>query len=217
MRAEFEAMARQFLAGPAGMAKEIAMCVPNTPWNWRPEALRIGAYGWATHADIGGGYGENENGLATVALSWMVAQAQAAGVKMNTQDVSVDMNNPVIHDQSNALRVGNPLTTPNFRAPGTIYGTNTYAVEDRLVNGGLGGSTQRAQTFGAPEPGGNRSMTNADTHQFIDYTARNTANDTRKTDDIPEIRNLQNRTGTVDMQSYMSWLRQHGYAFAGEW
>lgn len=184
----------------------------NTPGRVRIERGFIGA-----HADIGGGYGANENGLASVALSWMVAQAQVAGVNMNAQAVRIDMNNPVIHDQSNALRVGNPLTTPNFQAPGTVYGTNTYAVEDRLVNGGRGGGTQRTQTFGAPEPGGNRSMTNVDTHPFISYTPRNTANDTRRTTDIPEIRNLQNRTGTVDMQSYMSWLRQHGYVFAGEW
>ena len=183
----------------------------NTPGRVRIERGFIGA-----HADIGGGYGANENGLASVALSWMVAQAQVAGVNMDTQDISIDMSNPVIHDQSNALRVGNPLTTPNFQAPGAV-GTKTYAVEDRQVNGGMGGGTQRTQTFGAPEPGGNRSMTNADTHPFINYTRRNTANDTRRTTDIPEIRNLQNRTGTVDMQSYMSWLRQHGYVFTGEW
>jgi hypothetical protein len=183
----------------------------NTPGRVRIERGFIGA-----HADIGGGYGANENGLASVALSWMVAQAQIAGVKMNTQRISIDMSNPVIHDQSNALRVGNPLTTPNFVAPNAAWGTHTYTVEDRVVNGGRGGRTQRTQTFGSPAPDGNRSMTNADTHPFINYTPRNTARDTRSTNDIPEIRNLHNRTGTVDMTSYMNWLREHGYVFAGD-
>ena len=41
------------------------------------------------------------------------------------------------------------------------------------------------------------------------------ANDTCRTNDIAEVRNLNNETGTVNMQAYMSWLRGHGYAFAG--
>jgi RHS repeat-associated protein len=182
--------------------------------SYAPGRIRIERGFIGAHADIGGGYGSKENGLATVALSWMVAQAQIADVAMETGRIEIDMNNPIIHDQSNALRVGNPSTTPQIQAPGTIWGTNTYNVEDRQVNGGLGGGTQRTQTFG-PLGDGSGSMTNADTHQFINYTPRHIANDTRRTTDIAEIRDLQNRTGTVDMQNYMSWLRQHGYSFAG--
>jgi RHS repeat-associated protein len=167
------------------------------------------------HADIGGGYGDN-NGLSTVALSWMVAQAQLAGVSMNSADIRIDMNNPVIHDQSNALRVGNPLTTSTFQAPGALFGTNTYTVEDREVHGGLGTGTERGQTFGPAGPDGSSSMTNADTHQFINYTPRDTAGDTRKTNNIPEIQDLHNQTGAVDMTSYINWLRLHGYTFAGD-
>jgi RHS repeat-associated protein len=186
----------------------------NTPGRVRIERGFIGA-----HADIGGGYSANENGLATVALSWMVAQAKIAGVAMNTQGITIDMNNPVIHDQSNALRVGNPLLTSNFQAPKTVLGikvgVQTYAVEDRLVNGGLGSGRQRGQTF-APTISSDTSLSNVDTHQFINYTPRDTAGDTRRTTDIPEISNLHNRTGTVDMGAYINWLRQHGYTLAGE-
>lgn len=185
----------------------------NTPGRVRIERGFIGA-----HADIGGGYGADDNGLATVALSWMVAQAKIAGVDMNTQTTTIDMNNPAIHDQSNALRVGNPLITKNFQAPKTVLGINwgiqTYTVEDRQVNGGSGSGMQRGQTF-SPAGASNGSLTNADTHQFINYTPRDTAGDTRRTTDIPQITNLHNRTGTVDMAAYMNWLRRHGYTFAG--
>ncbi|MDP2198847.1 MAG: RHS repeat-associated core domain-containing protein, partial [Sulfurimicrobium sp.] len=177
------------------------------------------------HADIGGGYGANENGLSTVALSWMVWQAQIAGVRMNTGQISIDMNNPVVHDQSNLIRFGDPRTAPaTFQIDGLLWGTNTRALEDRQVLGGLGGGTQRTQTFGTPEAGGNRSMTNADTHQFIAYADRRPANigqDSRPTNEIPGLQgvpgNLEpsNATGTVDMQAYMSWLRSNGYVFAG--
>lgn len=185
-----------------------------------PGKVRIELGFIGAHSDVGGGYGDN-NGLSTVALAWMVGQAQIAGVRMDASGISIDMNNPVIHDQSNAIRVGDPLRTRQFRAPGTLWGTNTYTVEDRVVRRGLGGVTQRTQTFGSPEPGGNRSMTNADTHQFISYTPRpaNVAEDARSSNDIAAIRDLQNRTGSVKMQDYMSWLRGHGYVFAGlgEW
>jgi hypothetical protein len=177
------------------------------------------------HADIGGGYGANENGLSFVALNWMVGQAQIAGVTMR-QPPAIDMNNPVqVHDQSNVIRFGDPRTAPaTFEIDGAIYGTNTRALEDREVLGGLGGGTQRTQTFGPPAAGGNRSMTNADTHQFITYTDRRPANigqDTRPTNDIPGLQGVpgnqrpSNVTGTVDMQSYMSWLRNNGYVFTG--
>ena len=137
---------------------------------------------------------------------------------MNVSNISVGTNDPVVHDQSNALRVGDPRTVQQFRVQGTLFGTNQYPVEDRVVSGGLGGGTQRTQTFGPAEAGGNRSLTNADidTERFITYTPRNfQANDTRRTTDIDEVRRLNNETGTVNMQAYMSWLRGHGYAFAG--
>lgn len=110
----------------------------------------------------------------------------------------------------------------NFQVCGftnCLLGSVAYNAEDREVRGGLGGGTQRTQTFGPAEPGGNRSTANADTHPFITYMPRpdNIQADTRNSNDIAEIRNLSNRTGTMDIQGYMSWLRQHGYVFAGEY
>jgi len=53
----------------------------------------------------------------------------------------------------------------------------------------------------------------------VSLLARVTA---RKTNDIPGLQGTGNNprpsniTGTVNMQQYMSWLRTHGYTFAGE-
>jgi hypothetical protein len=119
------------------------------------------------HADIGGGYAESESALSRVALLWMVGQAQLAQVNINLAELpSIPVGSAVLHDQSNMLRFGDPR-----RAPATtevqgftfgLLGNVTYPTEDRLVRGGLGGGTQRTQTFGPSEAGGNRSMTNAD-------------------------------------------------------
>jgi len=190
----------------------------------QPGQVRIERGFIGAHADIGGGYAEGENQLSSVALSWMVGQAQLAGVNMDLSYLpAIPVTSAVIHDQSNMLRFGDPRQAPTtievqgFTAG--LLGNATYPTEDRLVRGGLGGGTQRTQTFGPAEAGGNRSMTNADTHRFITYTPRpdNIQTDARRSQDIAEIRDLRNRTGEVDMQSYLSWLRQHGYVFAGEY
>lgn len=124
------------------------------------------------------------------------------------------MNNPIIHDQSNALRVGNPLATPQFtnRSGRAGVNVNTYRVEDREVRGAASGTTQRTMGFGTPESGRNRSLTNGETHGLISYQGRaNTGNPNETWASL-----TSNQTGRVDMQGYMSWLRQHGYAFAGQ-
>ena len=190
----------------------------------QPGQVRIERGFIGAHADIGGGYAANENGLSTVALSWMVGQAQIAGVNMDMSRVpEIASSDPFVHDQSNVIRFGDPRQAPaNFQVCGftnCLLGSVAYNTEDREVRGGQGDGTQRTQTFGPAEPGGNRSMTNADTHPFITYMPRpdNIQADTRNSNDIAQIRDLSNRTGTVDIQSYMSWLRQHGYVFAGEY
>ena len=75
----------------------------------------------------------------------------------------------------------------------------------------------RTMGFGAAQAGGDRSLTNADTHRFITYNPRpaNINQDTRITNDIAAIKQNGNQTGTVDMQAYVSWLRNNGYALAG--
>ena len=197
-----------------GFALESIGASSNTRGRTRIERGFIGA-----HADIGGGYNSSENGLSSVALSWMVRQAQTAGVRMDTMDIAINTNNSIIHDQSNVLRFGNPLTSPaQMRiGNGTRNGFNLYPVEDRQVRGGQGGVSQRTQSFGPADPAGYRSLTSAETHIFINYASRptNIAEDTRKTNNIAAIVNFNNRTGTVSMQNYMNWLRSNGYAFAG--
>lgn len=169
---------------------------------------------------IGTGYGDDDS-LAKVALAWMVGQAQIAGVAMNGQNINTPTGNPVIHDQSNNIRFGNPQTAPATITvqgfTGGLAGNVTYNREDRVVNGAVSGTTQRTMGFGAAQAGGNRSLTNADTHRFITYNPRpaNINQDTRITNDIAAIKQNGNQTGTVDMQAYVSWLRNHGYALAG--
>ncbi|MGX5649476.1 RHS repeat-associated core domain-containing protein [Hydrogenophaga borbori] len=100
------------------------------------------------HADIGGGFGENENQLAQVALVWMLDQARAAGVNMTDPDeLHGIVSNPGIHDKSDSIQTGAP-------APGS---------EDRQVRY-LGGArtVQREMPF-------TEGMSWADTQTFIDY------------------------------------------------
>ena len=181
------------------------------------------------HADIGGGYGDDD-GLASVALNWMVAQAQLAGVAMNLKQLRpIDLGTPLVHDQSNVIRFGDPRDGPptfevlNGDRPRLI--TRTYALEDRQVRGGLGGGTQRTQTFGGAEGRDNRSMVSAETHQFISYLPRRPDNVEALTLPTNSIGGLQgapmhsspsNATGTVDMPAYLNWLLEHGYVFAGD-
>jgi hypothetical protein len=181
------------------------------------------------HADIGGGYPDSEDQLSAVALSWMVAQARIAGVNFNMGLLPVIPQGSVtLHDQSNAIRVGNPVLNPEIPRIGL-----DADVEDRTVKGATAGGTQRNMSFGSTT-----SMTNADTHQFIDYTQRNPRNYIPLDRDIPDSTraalenfakedngsldvaqnpaSLKNKTGTVNMSGYMQWLRSHGYCFAGD-
>lgn len=207
--------------------------------NVRIERGFIGA-----HADIGGGYPDSEDQLSAVSLSWMVAQAEIAGVNFKMSLLpSISNSTAVLHDQSNAIRVGNPAKNPDI----PLLGLDA-SVEDRAVNGAIsmfGTTTQRTMSF--LEPGGSKSMTNADTHQFINYTDRNEYNWLTHplSDPVPppgldivaqaawlikhtayekfaqngdgvDPTTLVNKTGTVKMADYMKWLRDKGYCFAGD-
>lgn len=98
------------------------------------------------HADIGGGFGENDSQLARVALVWMVEQAEAAGVTMHAPPSTV-IPDPVLHDKSNSIQTGAP-------AP---------ASEDRQVRYRDGARTvQREMPF-------TEGMSWADTQAFIHY------------------------------------------------
>ena len=135
------------------------------------------------HADIGGGYGPDENQLAQVALEWMVKQAVAAGVIMDDIPRTV-IARPIMHDMSK-----------NQNAPD---GRPTW--EDRNVHY-RDGTVVKQQDMDLP------GMKFRDTEQFITYrpsTVDENGNLVRGP--APGM-----GTGTVDMAGYLAWLRANGY------
>jgi RHS repeat-associated protein len=156
------------------------------------------------HADIGGGFGPDENQLAQVALVWMVDQAKAAGVSMKEPPNTI-IANPIIHDKSDAIRFGSPKAGSPFVNDSTWnndYDIPTTSIpgsgaEDREVRYLDGSKTTQREMTGT-------GMTFADTEQFITYTERS---------DLPKntFGYTTNQTGTVDMQGYLNWLNANGY------
>jgi RHS repeat-associated protein len=167
------------------------------------------------HADVGGGYDDGSNQLSFVALNWMVAQATMAGVEMKAPTDTMPIQNPIIHDQSNAIRMGNPNNTASrvvrrVNGNGLPYNeTVTLVAEDRMIkiNGQESGKTQRTMTFN------NNGMTNSLTHDFINYPVRDPWRSLAKT--TPSAKDV-NDTGTVKINQYVDWLRKNGYCFAGD-
>jgi RHS repeat-associated protein len=190
-----------------GFALESIGPSSNTPGRVRIEMGFIGS-----HSDIGGGYPGGENQLSLVALNWMVAQARQAQVNIRSAP-PINMNNPVIHDQSTAIHLGDPRNQAMI--PGQMPNTIAFRrAEDRWVNypciqASVGATcvqqlttTQRNMTFN------NRSLTNAQTHTCIDYTERNIY----ARQGSPQLRQT---TGQVHMRCYTELLRNHGYQFDG--
>lgn len=67
-----------------------------------PGQVRIERGFIGAHSDIGGSFADGD--LAKVALTWMVEQATAAGVQMDTAQLERSIvSNPVIHDKSSNL------------------------------------------------------------------------------------------------------------------
>jgi len=157
------------------------------------------------HADIGGGYPDDEQGLSRVALNWMVQQAKNAGVTM--KDVPpIPMNAVVLHDQSNVIRVGDPrVLVPKEVTHGDIPWIDYVFTEDREVRGATSGGSQRTMGFD------NGGMVHADTLSYITWLPREVEQLGKGTALDP--RKLGNVTGTVDMQGYLEWLRDpsNGY------
>ncbi len=181
-----------------------------------PGQVRIERGFIGAHADIGGGYEQGENQLSFVALNWMVKQARLAGVTVRLSGLdSIPTTNPIIHDQSNSLRIGHPDNPERHHVSrevpeGDITRTEweLLRAEDREVRGAASGTTQRTMgftAFGAAD----QSMTNADTHQYISYFDRPVSNDPDDTWNVL----TGNQTGTVDIAGYMAWLKANGYSF----
>lgn len=185
-----------------------------TPGQIRIERGFIGA-----HADIGGGYAEGENQLSFVALNWMVQQASLADVTMNLAGLdSIPTINPIIHDQSNSLRIGHPDNPAKHHISREIHEgdiTRTewelLRAEDREVRGAVSGTTQRTMGFTELGPE-NKSMVNAETHDYIGYLIRPVGNDPDKTWNAL----TGNQTGRVNIAGYMDWLKDNGYTFPAQ-
>jgi RHS repeat-associated protein len=173
----------------------------STPGRVRVERGFIGA-----HADIGGGYRESEAGLSLVALNWMVRQATDAGVQVLVDRIpGLPTTNPILHDQSNAMNLNDPRQPENL---GSRPPYIRVAAEDREVSGAVSGNSARTMGFN------NNSMTNADTHRYINYTRRDV--NQLGTGSALDPTTLANRTGTVEIAGYLAWLRAHGYCFVGD-
>jgi RHS repeat-associated protein len=165
------------------------------------------------HADIGGGFADNE--LSKVALAWMIEQATTAGVKMDETLISIS-STAVLHDKSNNIQTGQPVDTCALCTGG----------EDRTVNGAVSGNTGRKMGFGTSS----NSMVYADTQDpktnFIIYQDRNTlarytnadvwdGNKKTGTEGVTSsmVGKLKtDETGTVNVQAYVAWLKLNGYS-----
>ena len=177
-----------------------------------PNTTRIERGFLGAHADIGGGY-EINNELSLVALNWMVKQATNAQVPMKGNAPAIPDKSALVHEQSNVIHLGNPNVRGTFTHNGLATGTRlSRNAEDRLVKRSCnpsaaatrtcrgGTTTQRALNFD------NNSMTNAETHELISYTAR----DVHAPAGSP---GMKQTTGIVNLTNYVKWLKDRGYDF----
>ena len=174
------------------------------------------------HADIGGGYAPGQDQLSQVALHWMVAQATRAGVNMEAPDPLA--MSAVLHDQSNNMLIGNPTEVRDgnrtdiraYRLPQALRSNSPSGFarpEDREVRNAAGGTRQRQMVFAGRTAEGSRSMTNADTHEFIAYQQRSV--DQYGKAKVGDSLRMDNNTGTVDITRYVDWLRKNNYCLWG--
>jgi RHS repeat-associated protein len=140
-----------------------------------------------SHADIGGGFKEND--LSLVALAWMVEQAQLAGVTMDKEPIEV-IPNPVLHDKSDHIQTSQPVKT-------FLYQTDDREV--RYLDGRT--TTQRMMVVDG--------MSYADTTEYIRFTDRNQLPRSDRPDRETDI--TTNITGTVNLPGYLEWLHCHRY------
>jgi RHS repeat-associated protein len=169
----------------------------------RPGQVRIERGFLGAHADIGGGYPESEGSLSLVALNWMVRQAKDSKISFLSDKLRpLPPENPVLHDESNAINLNNPTKPENF---GTRPPYSVIKAEDRQVNGAFNGNSGRTMGFN------NNSLTNAKTHEFINYTPRSLS--ALGTGNAMDPSKLSNKTGTVNIKDYLEWLQLNGYKF----
>ncbi len=210
--------------------------------NMQEGKIRIELGFIGSHSDIGGGYADGSS-LSDVALAWMIHQARNAGVEMNDAPINMnktavihDQSNVIRFGNPNTAPSKSFEIRHEQDKAGALGYQAFYRVEDRAVRGAVSGDTQRTQGFSnSAQTGGVTSMVNTDTHRFISYDDRGLdtggnpiAASTRPSNEIPELQNRAatgkepcspsapnrcNRTGTVDLESYMRWLLDNGYEF----
>ncbi|GAB1424928.1 hypothetical protein MASR2M16_21620 [Thauera terpenica] len=125
--------------------------------------------------------------------------------------IPIPTANPIIHDQSNGLRIGHPDNPEKHHISREVREGDSIRTEwellraeDRAVRGAVSGTTQRTMDFTdfGPE---DKSMVNADTHAYITYKNRPLSNNPGHTWNA--LRG--NQTGTVDIVGYMEWLKDN--------
>ena len=144
-----------------------------------------------SHADIGGGFARDESQLAQVALAWMVQQAKSAGVAINELPYDLPAT-AVLHDKSDSIQRGAPRAQSEDREVRYTRGSTTTQRE-MPVSAGM--SYQDTQTY-----------KDSDGKNLIDYLP---ANDPARFRSATDGQNFV--TGTVNMVSYLKWLRDNGY------
>ncbi|HRP26498.1 MAG TPA: DUF2235 domain-containing protein, partial [Promineifilum sp.] len=152
-----------------------------------PNTIEIGFIG--AHADIGGGYLEQDGGdLSDVALNWMWDRMVAAGVPMNPlDDAQRRISAPTLHDET----LTGLWSIPGF---GGLTSDREVRYPDRML----------AQRAAEPAHG----MTWSLSQSFITYHPRDEPQDPYAA--IVDIPCCGNNAGIVNMQAYAEWLATLG-------
>jgi hypothetical protein len=158
-----------------------------TPGRVRIERGFIGA-----HANIGGGYLDNEDALSRVAFFWMIQQARAAGVAMQEPTINTVASSVVMHDMSDNIYCPDGITCPDGEDRRVRYrGGATVGQRDMQYAAGM--NWQASQQ-------GNLRGSNA-SERIISYR-----NNTGSRRTMPG-----QVTADVNMSRYLAWLRSNGY------
>lgn len=159
----------------------------------QPGQVRIERGFIGAHADIGGGFENQDQGLPLVALNWMVEQARTAGIPMLPITDNMVITNPVIHDKSDNQYC---LSGPGCSGP---------RGEDRAVRYAGGATTTQREMIMAS------GIQHADTLRYISYLPPGwNADGTLTREPRPDY-----TTGSVNMRGYLEWLRANGYQLGG--
>ena len=163
-----------------------------------------------THAE--GSFQQTEDGIVytssdgTVLTGWQEIDGNTYYLN---EDGTLLTGWQTIEDATYYFETDGRLITGAYTIDGTTYTEYIYA-EDREVRGAVSGSTQREMGFTDFGPN-NKSLTNPETHQFIDYTQGNTPRPDADNPNDGWEKGTGNQTGQVNIQEYLAWLCANGY------